>query len=72
MKRVFKVREIIQILTGEGWFLARQKGTSHRQFKHPTIRRTITVDGKLSEDVSMDNLKSMEKQSGLKFKDFID
>lgn len=72
MKRVFKVREIIQILTHAGWFLDRQNGTSHRQFKHPAIRRTITVDGKLSEDVSMNNLKSMEKQSGLKFKDFID
>jgi predicted RNA binding protein YcfA (HicA-like mRNA interferase family) len=70
VKRVFKVREIIQILTHAGWFLDRQNGTSHR--KHPAIRRTITVDGKLSEDVSMNNLKSMEKQSRLKFKDFID
>jgi hypothetical protein len=30
------------------------------------------VDGKFSDDVSVDNLKSMEKQSGLKFKDFVD
>jgi predicted RNA binding protein YcfA (HicA-like mRNA interferase family) len=72
MKRIFKVREIIEILTSQGWYLARQNGTSHRQFKHPIIRRTVTVDGKLSEDVSMDNLKSMERQSGLKFKDFVD
>jgi len=72
MKRVFKVREIISIIESQGWYLARHKGTSHRQFKHATIRRTITVDGKPSEDVSIDNLKSMEKQSGLKFKDFAD
>jgi len=72
MKRVFKVREIIQILISQNWYLARHKGTSHRQFKHPTIRRTITVDGKLSDDVSIDNLKSMEKQSGIKFKDIGD
>jgi predicted RNA binding protein YcfA (HicA-like mRNA interferase family) len=72
MKRVFKIREIIQIITKHGWFLSRQSGTSHRQFKHPTIRSTITVDGKQSDDVSIDNLKSMEKQSGLKFKDFVE
>ena len=72
MKRVFSVREIIRILTGQGWYLARQNGTSHRQFKHPTIKRTVTIDGKLSQDVLIDNLKSMEKQSGLKFKDFVD
>jgi predicted RNA binding protein YcfA (HicA-like mRNA interferase family) len=70
MKRVFKVKEIIEILTSQGWYLDRQNGTSHRQFKHPTIRRTVTVDGKFSVDVSMDNLKSMERQSGLNFRDF--
>lgn len=72
MKRVFKIREIIQIITKHGWFLARQNGSSHQQFKHPTIRSTITVDGKPSDDASIDNLKSMEKQSGLKFKDFVE
>ena len=69
MKRVFKVKEVIKILIDQGWYLARQNGTSHRQFKHQTIRRTTTVDGKLSEDISIDNLKSMEKQTGLRFKD---
>ena len=68
MKRVFKVKEIIKLLKDKGWYLDRQHGTSHRQFKHPTICRTVTVDGKLSDNVSMDNLKSMEKQSGLNFK----
>ncbi len=72
MKRVFKIKEIIQILTREGWYLSRQNGTSHRQFKHQSIRRTVTVDGKLSKDVTIDNLKSMERQSGLKFTDFAD
>ncbi|GHT10479.1 hypothetical protein AGMMS4956_01910 [Bacteroidia bacterium] len=71
MKRIFTVREIIDILVANGWYLDRQNGTSHRQFKHPTIRRTVTVDGKLSADVSWDNLKSMERQSGLKFRDFV-
>ena len=70
MKRTFKVQEIIKILISQGWYKDRQSGTSHRQFKHPVIRRTVTVDGKLSDDVDINNLKSMERQSGLKFKDF--
>jgi len=72
MKRTFKVKEIIAILISQGWYLDRQNGTSHRQFKHPTIRRTVTVDGKLSDDVEVNNLKSMERQSGLRFRDFAD
>jgi len=71
MKRIFKVKEIIAILISQGWYLDRQNGTSHRQFKHPTIRRTVTVDGNLSKDVDIENLKSMERQSGLKFRDFV-
>jgi predicted RNA binding protein YcfA (HicA-like mRNA interferase family) len=70
MKRIFKVKEIIEILISQGWYLDRQNGTSHRQFKHPVIKRTVTVDGKLSVDVELNNLKSMEQQSGLKFRDF--
>ncbi|MDR2042687.1 MAG: type II toxin-antitoxin system HicA family toxin [Tannerella sp.] len=72
MKRIFKVKEIISILLLQGWYLDRQNGTSHRQFKHPFIKRTVTVDGKPSVDVSPDNLKSMERQSGLNFRDFAD
>lgn len=72
MKKVFTVREIIQILNKMGWYLDRHKGSSHRQFKHLTIRRTVTVNGKFSDTLSIDNLKSIEKQSGLKFKDFVD
>lgn len=70
MKRVFKVKEVIKIPVDQGWYLARQNGTSHRQFKHLNIRRTTTIDGKLSEDISIDNLKSIEKQTGLSFKGF--
>lgn len=72
MKSVFKIREIIKIIKDNGWYLARQNGTSHQQYKHPTIRSTVTIDGKPSNDVSLDNLKSIEKQCGLKFKDFVE
>jgi len=70
MKKVFKVKEVIEILKYLGWYLDRQNGTSHRQFKHPTVRSTVTVNGKLSDDVWIENLKSIEKQAGIKFRDF--
>ena len=52
--------------------LERQNGTSHRQFKHPTIRNTATINGKLSDVVWIENLKSIERQTGIRFKDFAD
>jgi len=65
--KVLKVSEIIKALKEDGWFLAHHKGTSHRQFKHPTKKGKVTVNGKLSGDVSGDLLKSIESQSGLVF-----
>lgn len=35
-----KVREVMRLLTDDGWVLARQSG-SHRQFKHPTKRGLV-------------------------------
>lgn len=70
MKRIFKIREVISILEVNGWYLASQNGTSHRQYKHPAIRKTVTVDGKLSCDMELINLKSIEKQTGIRFRDY--
>ena len=42
-----KVKELIKLIEKDGWFLVRIKG-SHRQFHHPTKRRTVTVAGKES------------------------
>ncbi len=64
--KVVKVSEIIRILKKDGWYLAHQKG-SHRQFRHPTKKGKVTVNGKLSDDRSGELLKSIEQQSGLKF-----
>lgn len=41
----------------------RQNGTNHKQFKHPTIHSTATVNGKLSDDVRIENLKSIQRQT---------
>lgn len=65
--KVVKVSRIIQVLEKNGWYLAYHDGTSHRQFKHPGKPGKVTVNGKPSEDRWGDLLRSIEKQSGLKF-----
>ncbi len=60
-----KVREVIKLLEGHGWYLARTKG-SHRQFKHQDRPGTVTVSGKPNIDLPPGTLNSIMKQAGLK------
>jgi predicted RNA binding protein YcfA (HicA-like mRNA interferase family) len=60
-----KVRDIIGLLEGEGWFLVATRG-SHRQYKHPVRPGRVTVVGKPSDDLAPGTLNSILKQSGLK------
>ena len=60
-----KVKELIELLEADGWFLARTKG-SHRQFRHPSKAGTVTVAGKASVDMPTGTLNSALKQAGLK------
>ena len=60
-----KVRQIINMLKNDGWYLDRTKG-SHRQFKHPKKTGLVTIAGKLSLDLPPGTLNSILKQSGLK------
>jgi predicted RNA binding protein YcfA (HicA-like mRNA interferase family) len=62
---IMKVRQVIRLLTEDGWVLARQKG-SHRQFKHPSKPGLVTVAGKLSDDLAPGTLNSVLKQAGLR------
>lgn len=64
--KVVKVSEIIRRLHADGWYIKKQRG-SHRQFIHPLKKGKTTVNGKPSEGLWGDLLKSIEKQSGLKF-----
>lgn len=65
--KVKKVSEIIRKLRDDGWYLFRHNGTSHRQYKHHVKKGKVTVNGKLSSEVTGDLLKSIEKQSDLIF-----
>jgi predicted RNA binding protein YcfA (HicA-like mRNA interferase family) len=60
-----KVKDIIRLLEGEGWFLVATRG-SHRQYKHPVRPGRATVADKPSDDLAPGTLNSIFKQSGLK------
>lgn len=64
--KVVKISKILRDLKNDGWVQVRQRG-SHRQFHHPQKRGTVTVNGKESDDIWGNNLKSIESQSGLEF-----
>jgi len=59
-----KVREVIDMLEMDGWYLARVKG-SHRQYKHSSKKGEVTVPGKLSKTLHPKTLSSILKQAGL-------
>jgi len=58
------VREIIRLLTADGWAEVRSKG-GHRQFRHATKRGTVTVPVHGARDVSPMVIRSIERQSGV-------
>ena len=55
---------MIKELVADGWTLDRQRG-SHRQFRHPTKPGTVTVPGKMSDDLQRPLIASIVKQAGL-------
>ena len=60
-----KVREAIRLIEQDGWVLARTRG-SHRQFKHFKKLGTVTVPGKLGDDLSQEMWHSILRQAGLR------
>ena len=60
-----KVRDLIKMLTEDGWNLVETKG-SHRQFKHSSKPGRVTVAGHPSHDIAPGTLSSILKQAGLK------
>lgn len=60
-----KTKIVIKILEGDGWYFVRQNG-SHRQYKHPTKKGTVTINGKLNDTQDQELLISIFKQAGLR------
>lgn len=63
--KLFKVKEIIQIIESDGWFIVRQKG-SHRQFRHKIKSGTVTIPGNMNDDLPPGTANSVLKQADLK------
>lgn len=59
----YKTKEVIKMLEDDGWFIERMKG-SHRQFKHPEKKGTVTVNGKPNQVLEQFVLNSIWKQAG--------
>jgi len=59
----YSSREVIQILEQNGWYLKRTKG-DHYQY---TDGHKLTTVKHPVKDLGIDNLKSIEKQTGIKF-----
>ena len=64
MKR-YKVRQVIELLEKDGWKMVRTRG-DHRQFKHLNKTGTVTVNGKMSDNLDQFLLNSIWKQAGWK------
>ena len=63
---MFSSREIIKMLKADGWYQVSSEG-DHFQFRHPSKPGKVTVMHPV-KDFSIKLIKSMEKQSGLKFR----
>jgi len=60
-----KARDVIKLLEADGWELDRHVG-SHRQYRHPSRAGTVTVAGKLGNDLKRGTLASILRQAGMK------
>jgi predicted RNA binding protein YcfA (HicA-like mRNA interferase family) len=58
-------RELIKALQKDGWYEVYQAG-SHKQFNHPEKKGRVTVPHP-KRDIPKGTLKSIEKQTGIKF-----
>lgn len=61
----YSSREILRFLKQDGWHEIGCVG-DHHQFKHATKKGRVTVRHPV-KDLSLNDLKSIEKQSGLHF-----
>ena len=63
--RSYSSRDVMKILLEDGWVEINCVG-DHHQFKHPTKKGKVTLRHPV-KDLGVRDLKSIEKQAGLKF-----
>jgi predicted RNA binding protein YcfA (HicA-like mRNA interferase family) len=57
-----KVRKVLRRLGRDGWVVVRMRG-DHRQWKHREKPGTVTVSGRLRDDVHPKTLASLWRQA---------
>lgn len=63
-----KIKDVINIITKDGWFEVRQRG-SHKQYKHSIKKGLVTIAcHKMSDDLAPGTLDSIMKQAQIKSK----
>ena len=62
----YSSREVISLLKDDGWYEVNCEG-SHHQFKHSIKKGRVTLQHPV-KDLDINVIKSIERQSGLKFK----
>jgi len=60
----YSSREILQIITDDGWYWVRTKG-DHHQYRHPTKKGLTTIQHP-KKDLDPKVINSILKQAGLK------
>jgi predicted RNA binding protein YcfA (HicA-like mRNA interferase family) len=62
--RDLKGRDVIRLIERDGWVQVSIAG-SHRQFRHPTNRGTVTTAGHPGRDMPLGTVKRVVKRAGL-------
>ncbi|HZI65723.1 MAG TPA: type II toxin-antitoxin system HicA family toxin [Thermoanaerobaculia bacterium] len=62
-----KVRDVIQRIEQDGWYLVRTRGR-HRQFRHRSKPGRVTIPGHVRDDLAPGTLRSILKQAGVEGK----
>lgn len=60
-----KVRDLTRVLTADGWYLVRTRG-SHHQYKHPVKAGLVTIPGSGNDDLAPGTVNNILKQADLK------
>lgn len=61
----YSSRKILKLLKADGWYEVACDG-DHHQFRHPTKKGRVTLTHP-RKDIPVGTLKSISKQSGIKF-----
>lgn len=63
--KIWKAKELIDLIEKDGWFLVRQKG-SHKHYRHVSKKGTVTIPYSGNDDIPTGTGNSILKQAGLK------